>query len=78
MPAAQRRWDTGLERPRRPCPRDFRERYIELGWETIAEHYRANWRCVRRWIDETGREELRQARAAHVREHGPTLLHVHT
>ncbi|MBU7587910.1 MAG: hypothetical protein KAF42_01715 [Sphingopyxis terrae] len=63
------------ERPYRTCPRDFRETYIRLGWETIAEHYRTNWRVIARWIDETGRQELRAARSAHVKRHGNVLLH---
>lgn len=64
MMAAKRRPDTGLIAPYRPCPADFRERYIELGWtKELIEHYRTNWRCIRRWIEEAGGEELRLARA---------------
>lgn len=59
----------------RPKPNDFRERYIEMGWEWIVEHYRTNWKVVARWIDEEGREELKAARAAHVEEHGRNYLH---
>jgi hypothetical protein len=62
-----RRNDTGLVRPYRAKPADFRERYIEMGWDGIDEHYRTNWRVIRRWINEEGREELAAARAAHVR-----------
>lgn len=55
----------GFTRPYRPCPPDFRERYLELGWsKELIEHYRTNWRCIARWIEEAGGEELRQARAA--------------
>lgn len=54
--------DTGLIRPYRPLPDDFRERYIEMGWDGIDEHYRTNWRVIRRWIEEAGGEELRAAR----------------
>ena len=36
----------GRQRPYRTCPADFRERYIELGWETIQEHYRAGWPVI--------------------------------
>lgn len=50
--------------PYRPCPRDFRERYLEMGWDGIAEHYRTNWRCIMRWIDECGGEALRAERRA--------------
>jgi len=54
--------DTGLERPYRPCPQDFRARFLEMGWDGIDEHYNTNWRCIRRWIEETGGDELRAAR----------------
>ena len=67
--------DTGLVRPMRPCPGDFAERFEELGWEGIEEHYRTNWRVIRRWIDECGRDELRAARADHVKRYGVTMLH---
>lgn len=63
-----RRPDTGLIKPSRPKPHDFRERYLEMGWDReIEEHYRCNWRCIRRWILEEGREQLRADRAAAVR-----------
>lgn len=63
-----RRPDTGLVKPSRPKPRDFRERYLEMGWDREnEEHYRCNWRCIRRWIIEEGREQLRADRAAAVR-----------
>lgn len=62
-----RRNDTGLVRPYRPKPDDFRDRYIEMGWDGLDEHYRCNWRCIRRWIDEEGREDLVAARADAVR-----------
>jgi hypothetical protein len=36
-----------------------------MGWDrAIEEHYRTNWRCIRRWIIEEGKEELRVARSA--------------
>lgn len=63
-----RKHDTGLEKPYRPKPADFRETYIAMGWDGIEEHYGTNWRVVRRWIEEEGREALRAARSAHVRE----------
>ena len=57
--------ETGLIRPRRPKPRDFRERYLEMGWDReIEDHYRCNWRCIRRWIIEEGKDQLRADRAA--------------
>lgn len=62
---AKRRPDYGLCNPYRPCPADFRARYLEMGFsKEIVEHYRTNWRCIRRWIDESGGEELRRARSA--------------
>ena len=65
----------GRIKPYHPCPPDFRDRYIELGWEDIAEHYATNWRVIARWIDETGREDLRAARAAYVAKHGKRWMH---
>ena len=56
--------DTGLIKPYRPCPADFRETYLRLGWDGIEDHYRTNWRCIRRWIDESGGDALRAERAA--------------
>lgn len=50
----------------RSKPVDFRAVYIAIGWGGIEEHYGANWRVVRRWIDEEGRAELITARAAAV------------
>jgi len=61
---------------RRPCPPNFRERYIEFGWDgQIEVHYRTNWRCIKRWIEESGGDELRRARAEHVKRVGPKRLH---
>jgi len=65
----------GRLRPYRPCPADFRETYIRIGWEEICDHYHAHWSTVARWIDETGRQDLRKARAAHVKRVGTTFLH---
>ena len=55
----------GATRPYRPCPSDFRETFLALGQsKEIEEHYRTNWRVIRRWIEEAGGEELRAARRA--------------
>lgn len=62
-----RKHDTGLEKPYRPKPRDFRDTYIRMGWDGLDEHYNTNWRCIRRWIEEEGREYLKAARAEFVR-----------
>lgn len=59
-----RRPDNGLIRPYRPCPADFREVYLRLGQsKEIEEHYNTNWRCIRRWIEESGGDELRAERS---------------
>lgn len=47
-----------------------------MGWAGIDEHYRTNWRCIRRWILESGGETLREARAVYVRVNGMRRLHV--
>lgn len=61
---AQRKPDTGLIKPYRPVPDDFREVYLRLGQsKEIEEHYRTNWRVVRRWVEEAGGDELRAERA---------------
>lgn len=60
---AKRRPDTGLIQPYRPCPKDFRDTFLRMGWDGIDEHYRTNWRVIRRWIEESGGEDLRRARA---------------
>lgn len=55
----------GTIRPYRQCPADFVERYLELGQgKEIEEYYRTNYRCIRRWIDESGGEDLRARRRA--------------
>lgn len=57
--------DTGLIRPYRPCPDDFRDRFLEFGQsKEIEEHYRTNWRVIRRWIEECGGDDLRAERFA--------------
>lgn len=78
-PATAHQPDAPRPLPRPHCwrhkPDDFREQYILQGWETICWHYRANWKTVRRWIDEEGREDLKAARALHVRTVGNQRLH---
>ena len=61
----------------RPIPDDFRERYLEMGWEA-QWYYSTNWRVMCRWIDEAGGEELCRARRAWLRERGynrPNRVH---
>ena len=65
-PNVSRVWDTGLVRPYRPKPEDFREKYVEMGWDGLDEHYRTNWRVIRRWIEMEGRDRLIEERAAYV------------
>lgn len=63
--ALTRKSDTGCVRPYRPAPPDFVEVFLRLGQCTaIEEHFRTNWRCIRRWIEENGGDELRARRAA--------------
>lgn len=69
--------DTGLVRPYRPRPADFRETYIRMGWEGIDEHYQTNWRVIRRWILEqiaddlaAGRIHLKAARSNWLAQNG--------
>lgn len=53
----------GATRPYRPLPSDFREIFLRLGQsKEIEEHYRTNWRVIRRWIEEAGGDELRAER----------------
>jgi hypothetical protein len=52
----------GNIKPYRPCPSDFRERFIEMGWDGIEDHYRTNWRIIRRWIEQSGGDQLRAER----------------
>lgn len=55
----------GMVRPYRPCPADFADTFLRLGQsKEIEEHYRTNWRVIRRWIEECGGDALRAARRA--------------
>lgn len=47
----------------RPKPNDFRDSYIRMGFgDELREHYRTNYRALRRWVDEEGYQELHDAR----------------
>jgi hypothetical protein len=62
---ANRKPDTGLIKPYRQIPSDFRDVFLRLGQtKEIEEHYRTNWRCIRRWIEDCGGDALRAERAA--------------
>lgn len=50
-------------------PADFRERYIESGWDCQWD-LGIHWRTMCRFIDECGGDELRAARAAYVKARG--------
>jgi hypothetical protein len=55
--------DTGTVRPYRPCPADFRVTFLAMGQsKEIEDHYRTNWRVIRRWIEECGGDLLRDER----------------
>ncbi|KQN19435.1 hypothetical protein ASE86_13265 [Sphingomonas sp. Leaf33] len=34
-----------------------------MGWDGIADHYRTNYRCIARWVEECGGDELRRERS---------------
>jgi hypothetical protein len=54
----------------RPVPRDFEETFVRIGWGEIESHYRAHAKTIAKWLEVCGRDRLRAARAAYVREHG--------
>lgn len=55
----------GTCRRYRSCPPDFAEMFIRFGWgRAIYDHYECSDRCIARWIDECGGDELRAKRAA--------------
>lgn len=58
-----RRPDTGMTKPYRRAPADFRETYIRMGWDGITDHYRTNDRCIARWIEECDGDVLRWERS---------------
>lgn len=53
-------------------PADFRERYLEDGWDAHMD-MGCGWKTFCRWIDQCGGDELRAARAAVVKARGPRL-----
>ena len=66
----------GFKRPNatRPIPPDFRESYLDMGWEA-QYYYECNWRVMCRWIDEAGGEELIEARKERLRVRGRNMPH---
>ena len=53
--AAGRRSNIGetLRRPIRPCPPDFEVAYVKLGPSECERRYRAGYRTIARWRDES-------------------------
>jgi hypothetical protein len=52
----------------RPCPPDFVETYLRIGWDGIEDHYRAHKHTIKRWVQECGGDELKALRREAVRE----------
>ncbi|MET0364138.1 MAG: hypothetical protein ABW169_05750 [Sphingobium sp.] len=49
-------------------PADFRDKYIRMGFgDELREHYRTNYRALRRWVDEEGYQELHDARREYLK-----------
>jgi hypothetical protein len=55
-----------MARPARAMPDDFPEVFEREGWEGTPAHYRAHGVIVARWINQAGRETLRQRRRNYV------------
>lgn len=53
----------GKTKPFRPVPSDFRESYIRLGWQGVTTRYRVHARCIARWIEQCGGDDLRRERS---------------
>lgn len=63
MKRTRRPHTDGFTHPYRPAPADFRDVFLRIGWDGIEEHFRTNSRCIARWIEECGGDELRDERA---------------
>lgn len=48
----------------RPCPRGFREYFIENGWTSVKLEFQCQTPQVKRWMAELGADELKAARKA--------------
>jgi hypothetical protein len=55
-----------MARPARAIPDDFEETFVTKGWEGTPEHYGTRSDKVARWLDQVGRDELRQRRKNYV------------
>jgi hypothetical protein len=51
-----------------PCPNDFAETFVTIGRFACQEYYCVGRGTINRWLDERGKQELIDARSAHVRE----------
>jgi hypothetical protein len=49
---------------RRPIPPHFARAFAILGWRDASWYFRANWRVICRWVNETGKEAVLAERAA--------------
>ena len=55
----------GTRRPYRNVPADFAEKYKQWGYtRDLSEYFGCNDYTIRRWIDESGGDQLRAARSA--------------
>ena len=50
----------------RPMPRDFYERWPQVGWSAAEATWRANGRSIARWIDRCGRDLMVKRRAEYL------------
>lgn len=51
----------------RPCPPDFVEVYLQIGWDGIEDHFRAHKLVIKRWVAENGGDALKARRRDVVR-----------
>jgi hypothetical protein len=51
----------------RPCPADFVEVYLRIGWDGIEDHFHAHKTVIKRWVGENGGDELKARRREAVR-----------
>lgn len=50
----------------RPVPRDFPEKFVQVGWRGIEKEFHAHAKTIRRWMEICGYDSLRAQRAAFV------------
>lgn len=46
----------------RPVPRDFVERWPDVGWSEAEIEWNAHARTIKRWLEECGMEAMQKAR----------------